>query len=92
MTRDEARAKWIAALRSGKHEQGFGSFEKRGRLCALMVAAREIGFYIGRSASVSRNTIQFFSVDADLCMRWNDFQFLTFPEIADRLEAGEAWV
>lgn len=77
------RKKVIKALRSGEYKQGFGWFYEPKTDCYCAVGVTQ---EVTKMFSVSSVFILGLSRNISL-VRWNDIERLTFPQIADRLEA-----
>lgn len=84
----EQKATWSAALRSGKWLQARGELRKDGRFCCIGVAHEvligPIPAYMDTSQACGVLGI---TDKMGPYIEWNDKRFLSFPEIADRLDA-----
>ncbi len=79
----ELKATWIALLRSGQ-KQCFGRYiDADGGKCALGLLRYALEPSAWWALAVDPYIYQFMGC----VMKWNDRERLTFPEIADRLEA-----
>lgn len=91
----EEKTKWVAALRSGKYEQGVGrlKYEEHKAFCCLGVAV-EIGLcnpeleYGGRYSLISIDTSFLARFDQDALAHMNDFMLADFKTIADYIETN----
>lgn len=85
----EFKAKTLSALRSGEYEQArgmIGNFNVK-RLCCIGVAAHSNGLADADTTGEAATFIGLTGDESSSWMEWNDEQGLTFPEIADRIEA-----
>jgi len=87
---------WLAALRSGDYKQGRGALRRRTGFCCIGVAADLVdpdgwssGWWWRQGATEKvKEHIPWMTVDVEaLGVGLNDHQRLSFPEIADRMEA-----
>ncbi len=78
----EQMAQWVADLRSGKYVQGFGQFRgPDGEMCAIgVLRTLQPEVYWDTLVGMDHGLLH-------TVLQWNDKDHLTFPEIANRLEA-----
>lgn len=90
----ELKAKWVAALRSGKFQQGRGQLRKGDEYCCLGVLCKVARIPIsesGGSAGKSGYKLIHRRVPeqaAETLWRMNDHRGLNFAQIADWIEAN----
>lgn len=92
----EFKEKWIAALRSGEYKQAYGTLVSGDGYCCLGVACLLSGYVNNdlygcalipaKLENVPKILIDGISQIPDLLTDMNDFDHLTFPEIADWIE------
>lgn len=88
------KAKWIAALRSGKFKQGRGQLRKGNEYCCLGVLCKVARIPIsasGESAGKSGYKLidrRISSKASETLWRMNDHQMASFSQIADYIEAN----
>ena len=92
----EFKAKWVAALRSGKYKQGRGALRKGDTFCCLGVACDLIDkdgwedgtFGMGWNGTGCESTdLPFINSDEAISLsELNDKERLSFKEIADYIE------
>ena len=92
----EFKAKWVAALRSGKYEQCRGDLRRGDKFCCLGVACdlidkdgweKEVGsFGMGWNGYESADLPFILSDESRILVELNDTAGLSFEEIADYIE------
>ena len=81
---------WLAALRSGKFKQITGAYGRGTKVCALGVARSVMNIPEFRTGLVSYEVAHFYGLPCrftDKVITWNDADRLSFPAIADKIEA-----
>ncbi len=99
LTRSQ-RDRWAAALRSGAYEQARYAFRQPNKYCCLAVLCESVGHAtsdgvdLGSIAYADLFTAAYRAVDAllsregrDQFIQYNDTDELTFPQIAERVDA-----
>lgn len=91
----EFKAKWVAALRGGKYEQGTSYLHEAGRYCCLGVACvvggQKIvgnGGYIGPSNKNVPKILRGINKTTGHLSQMNDSESKSFNEIADYIESN----
>jgi len=94
--RQENLTKVLAALRSGKYRQNFGSLCQRVAgdkdkysYCAVGVIGQEIRGHILNAYEDADSILKPYGVTSNFVYELNDSHKLSFPEIADRIEELE---
>lgn len=85
------KALWVAALRSGEYEQGRGNLHDKGKFCCLGVWLKVVeGILPSVGDHVVNNDLyrqmEKEGIDTPTCANMNDFDHLSFPQIADWIE------
>jgi hypothetical protein len=84
----EIKTRWVEALRSGRYEQGRKALRFQGEYCCLGVLCALEGWPTESDTTDPYQPIERLLGDYDVFVKMNDVERLTFPEIADYIEAN----